>query len=67
MKERSKTETTPIPSIYYDSLQEVNQHELSSEIAAILLTFPSSIQAYTDNAVKIFHQDWRLRVGENTE
>ena len=41
IKERSKAETTPIPRIYHDFLQEVNQHILSSEIAAILPTFQS--------------------------
>ena len=34
-------ETIPFPRVHHDSLQNINQHELSSEIAAILPTFPS--------------------------
>ena len=41
MKERAKEETTPIPKIYHEVLQEVAQSESHEAIAPILPTYGS--------------------------
>ena len=41
MKKRPKEETTPIPRIYHEALQEVAQHENRETIAPVLPTFSS--------------------------
>ena len=41
MKKRANGETTRIPQIYYQALQEVAQHEHRKNVAAILPTFSS--------------------------
>ena len=41
MKKRAKEETTPVPRIYHEALQEVAQHENRETIAPVLSTFSS--------------------------
>ena len=39
VKKRSKIETTPIPQIYHNALQEVTQHKNQGSVVAVLLIF----------------------------
>ena len=41
MKKKANEETTPIPQIYHQALQEVAQHENRESVAAVLPTFSS--------------------------